>query len=490
MNTYDVIIIGSGFGGLLSAALLSKEGYKVCVLEKNTLYGGCFQSFPFKSYLLDTGIHYVGSLTEGQFLHRLFTYLGIYDKLHLRKMDAEAYDIMYSHDKCYKYCMGYEALKERLLSYFPKEKKAIASYVAVLRSMGETMGAEHFSTGELAVGVMKYLSQSAYQYLQSITKNQDLINLLFSTSAMLNGHFKESMTLYHHGMIINSYVEGAYRFVDGSMQVPDLLVGLIRANGGEVRVNNEVTKILSNDAGVCGVVVKNGEQFHARKVISNVHPLTTLKLFEKNKFLKKAFHTRIAAQRNSDGFFSTYLLLESDKVPYLNSNIYIHNGEHINDLYNSFFMSFNALGASPNYTNIVTMISPFPNERCQPYEDSLFNRRSQAYYDMKARVAEQMEHLCYDYYPALKGHVKDVFTTTPLSYRDYTGSPGGSAYGIIKAYHNLHATMVSSKTRMPNFYFTGQNMNVHGAYGVGISALYTCEYILGKSYLAKKIAYD
>ena len=57
MSKYDIIIIGSGLGGLECGAILSKEGYNVCVLEKNELFGGCFQTYRRKGHLLDTGSH-------------------------------------------------------------------------------------------------------------------------------------------------------------------------------------------------------------------------------------------------------------------------------------------------------------------------------------------------------------------------------------------------------------------------------------------------
>ena len=64
MSKYDIIIIGSGLGGLECGAILSKEGFNVCVVEKNTQFGGCFQTYRRKGHLFDTGIHYVGSLDE------------------------------------------------------------------------------------------------------------------------------------------------------------------------------------------------------------------------------------------------------------------------------------------------------------------------------------------------------------------------------------------------------------------------------------------
>ncbi len=95
MSKYDIIIAGSGLGGLECAEILSKEGYNVCVLEKNELFGGCFQTYSRKGHLLDTGIHYIGSLDEGQIMHQYFKYFGIMDKLNISRLDEDAFDQIY-----------------------------------------------------------------------------------------------------------------------------------------------------------------------------------------------------------------------------------------------------------------------------------------------------------------------------------------------------------------------------------------------------------
>ena len=59
---YDVIIIGSGLGGLQCAYILAKHGYKVAIFEKESQHGGCLQIFRRKGYTFDTGMHYIGAL--------------------------------------------------------------------------------------------------------------------------------------------------------------------------------------------------------------------------------------------------------------------------------------------------------------------------------------------------------------------------------------------------------------------------------------------
>ena len=116
---YDILVIGSGLGGLVSALILAKEGMKVCVLEKNNQYGGNLQTFSRDKLIFDTGVHYLGGLSKGQNLHQFFSYLGIIDDLELQKMDEDGYDkITFGYDEIeYPHAQGYENFVEQLSQY-------------------------------------------------------------------------------------------------------------------------------------------------------------------------------------------------------------------------------------------------------------------------------------------------------------------------------------------------------------------------------------
>ncbi len=73
----DVIVIGSGIGGLTAAIILLKLGYQVTVIEKNLLPGGLMRSYLREGITCPVGVHYVGSLDGGQPLRRMFDYLGV-----------------------------------------------------------------------------------------------------------------------------------------------------------------------------------------------------------------------------------------------------------------------------------------------------------------------------------------------------------------------------------------------------------------------------
>src|SRR5262245_58340617 len=103
MNDFDVVIIGSGLGGLECGYILSKEGYKVCILEKNRQLGGNLQIFVRDRAIFDTGIHYIGGLADGQNLNRYFQYFGLMDKLKLKRMDMDGFDVISFSDQKNEY---------------------------------------------------------------------------------------------------------------------------------------------------------------------------------------------------------------------------------------------------------------------------------------------------------------------------------------------------------------------------------------------------
>ena len=121
---FDIIIIGSGLGGLVSANILAKEGKKVCVLEKNNQFGGNLQTFVRDKSIFDTGVHYIGGLDKGQNLYQYFRYLDIMDDLKLKRMDVDAYDVItFDDDEIeYPHAQGYDNFVNQLVRFFPEEK--------------------------------------------------------------------------------------------------------------------------------------------------------------------------------------------------------------------------------------------------------------------------------------------------------------------------------------------------------------------------------
>jgi all-trans-retinol 13,14-reductase len=113
--------------------------------------------------------------------------------------------------------------------------------------------------------------------------------------------------------------------------------------------------------------------------------------------------------------------------------------------------------------------------------------RGQSYEQFKELRAEQLLQKVFERFPELKGNIVAHAAATPLTYRDYTGTPDGSLYGIMKDVNKPAETTIATRTRIPNLLLTGQNVNLHGVLGVSITAVATCAELLGMDYLLKQI---
>lgn len=495
MSKYDIIIIGSGLGGLECGTILSKEGYNVCVLEKNELFGGCFQTYRRKGHLLDTGIHYIGSLNEGQMMHQFFRYAGIMDKLKVRKLDENAFDKVYYKNREYDYAMGYESFIDTLCKAFPGERENLRQYTALLAEVGSLISVENLKKGIISTEGMKYFNTSAAGMIARITSNPDLQSVL-AGSALLYGGLREHSNFYEHAMINNSYIQGAYRFIDGSMQVANGMINVIRGNGGTVLNSSEVTRIIVENNRVQGVEINGTEQIEGKYVISNVHPKQTLTLVDKNRCIKNAYISRINSLENTYGIFTLYLIMKEKCYPYMNRNLYLHGDNDV--WYNkknsmgrttNCMISTQASSRNSDYAEVISILTPMYIDELSAWLNTLPEQRGEEYKAFKKEKATQLLDFIKSHGIDLTGHIEAMYTTTPLSYRDFTGTCDGSAYGIIKDYKCPQIGFVSTRTKLENLFLTGQNLNVHGALGVTLTSIITCGELLGHEYLAKKIGH-
>ena len=122
---YDIVIIGSGLGGLQCAYILAKQGRRVCILEKGTQPGGCLQSYKRKGVALDTGLHYVGGLAPGNSLYPIFKYMNLMN-LPWQRLDADGFDRVMIGGRNFAYAEGLDAFVETLSRDFPAEEKDCA----------------------------------------------------------------------------------------------------------------------------------------------------------------------------------------------------------------------------------------------------------------------------------------------------------------------------------------------------------------------------
>lgn len=491
---FDFIIIGSGLGGLVSGIILAKEGYSVCILEKNHQAGGNLQTFNRDGYAFSTGLHYIGSMEEGQTLHRFFKYLGILPDLRLKQLDKDGYDrIVFGEEETnYNLAQGWDHFKNSLKKQFPEEKTAIDSYVKTVKESIKNIPLYDLESADSFNLDLTKLNTGAMSFIRGITHNRRLQHVLAGGNSVYHGAAQRT-PLYMHSCIRNSFVSSAWKVSGGSDHLTEVLLKTLSACGGKVITEAEVVGFSSTSDKIDGVVLKDGRKFFGKNFISNFHPAMTLKLKGLEK-IRSNYRNRIQSLENTAGFFTLYLVFKEDYFPYLNYNLFqYYNDDYFNDelpgeqwphsyvIYTPFYHE------GQKFTRTASIISFMKNEDCRKWIDLAPEQRGQDYYDFRDMKAEKLLDAVEKRYPGIRNGIEKYYVSTPVTFKDFTGTPEGSGYGIMKDWENPARSIILPRTKIPNLYFTGQNLNIHGVLGTTTSAFITCSEFIGFKNLVNKI---
>lgn len=480
---YDVVIIGGGLGGLECGYTLAKSGKSVCVLEQGVVLGGCLQTFKRKRTEFDTGFHYIGALEEGQSLWRLFDFFQLMD-LPWRRLDDSCFDEVILHGERFKFVSGRANFVEELASRFPSQRENLKKYMDMLSDVGDNIF-KSFDTAEAVDFYQKpAFVNSAYDFLNETITDPKLRNVLAGTSLKMELH--PNLPLYIYAQINDSFIQSAWRIEGGGQQIADSLAEHIRSFGGEVRTKALVTELVEEDGKLVAAIVNGEERIEADLFISNAHPVATLDLVKESQVIKKIYRKRIAGIPNTFGMFTANIKLKNG-VPYLNRNQFIYETDDLwhycdYDTANQMdaaLISYQKPMDGSSFARNIDILTPMNWRDVEEWKDSKVMRRGESYEAFKMRKAEQCIDYASKYIDGLKDSVEDIYTSTPLTYRDYTYTYEGSAYGIKKDFSKLMFTMLTPRTPLPNLLLTGQNLNLHGILGVSMTSFFTCAEILG-----------
>ncbi len=497
---FDIVIIGSGMGGLVCADILGKEGYKVCVLEKNKQIGGCLQTYVRDRVIFDSGVHYLGGLGEGQNLYQIFKYLGILQKLKLQKMEEGCFDkiIIEGDEKEYIYAQGYENFIQHLLNDFPNEEKALRLYCDKIQEVCSKFPLYNLRAGGNRDEKNIVLGIDTRTFIESITDDKKLQAVLVGNN-MLYVLQSGKTPFYVHAMILNSYIESSWKCIDGGSDIGKFIAMNIREQGGVIHRNTEVKKIVVDGGRVSHVETADGNSVYAKHFISNMHPVRTLDMTETN-LIKHAYKSRIKGLENTIGGFIINIVLKKDSFKYIKNNYYYHKEgkvwsmtDHNDETWPlSYCIFFSASSKSPDHAEAMTILAYMRYDEVKQW-DKTFNTvsavedRGADYDAFKKRKAEKLLDCVEEKFPGLRDCIQTYYTATPLSYRDYVGNDDGSMYGIAKDYSNPLKTFISPRTKIPNLFLTGQNLNLHGVLGASMSGLVTCIAFMGNESIIEKI---
>ena len=457
---YDVVIIGSGLGGLACGHTLSRLGMKVLILERQQQAGGAMQSYVRRGKHFDTGMHYVGGLDEGQSLYSTFRNLNLLS-LPWQRLDPDGFDRVTIEGNTYRYKEGYENFCEEMSGYFPEERKAIVAYVRAMQEMGEKEGTD----------------VSAWEWLNSLFRNPLLIDVLSGTCIKMELR-RETLPLFSFVHNQGPYIESSWRLNGPGLLIVERLVGDIRAAGGDVLCGDGVTELAVHDDKVSAAKTSAGNVYEGRYFISDVHPVVTLSWVRENGKIKNIFRRRMAMLENSFGMFTVSLVLRHGSVQSFNHNKYIYAQRGVWEMHEMPMRPVGAVLVTNPAEDQIDILTPTHYDMWSKWTDTGVGHRGEDYLALKQQMAEECISLASQEIADLRNNVEQMYTSSPLTWRDYNQTPGGSAYGLRKDWKNPLMTILSPRMPISNLFLTGQNVALHGLMGVTKTAQYTCEQVL------------
>ncbi len=490
---YDVVIIGGGLGGLLSGNLLSREGLNVCLVEKNHKLGGSLQTFGRKGVIFNTGLNYTESLGEGQVLNRYFRYFGLLDTLKLRKLNEDGFEVIDFKDDQYKFAMGREHFVETLAQKFPSQREGLKKYTGKIHEICQAISMYSFLETPSNLIDNTYLTVGAADFIKSCISDPRLQNILAGNSMLYSGT-EDKTPLYIHALINNSFIESAWRIADGSHNVVNILASNILSNGGTILKKKGVKKIITRKGAAVAVQLSDGEIIEARHFIANIHPSQIFEMTEPGAF-RKIYKDRINGLEDTMGMFTLYLVFKPESMPYSNFNFYHYEEDNVwvashyqvNKWPQNYLYMPTAISGGEQFAKSASVITYMDYTEVKKWEHTYTGYRGSDYLAFKEEKAMKLLDAVEKQFPGIRDRIRAWYTSTPLTWRDYTGTRGGSAYGILKDFNRPLESMILPRTQIPNLYLTGQNTNVHGILGVTISSVVTCSELIDAGYLLNKI---
>jgi all-trans-retinol 13,14-reductase len=508
-TNYDVIVIGSGLGGLSCAAILSKLfNKKVLVLEQHYKLGGFTHDFSRKNYHWDVGVHYVGDVSKGSFSGGVFKYI-TEDRLQWQTI-PEPYDTHVFPDLKLEIGQGYENYAKCLIAVYPDQESNIKQYIEDIKAVVDWQNRYNKSlilppflypvsdfvrtkNEDLALMTTK-------DYLDKTFTNDEIKGALVSSWGNY-GILPKDSAFFIHCMNVVHFFHGANYPVGGAGNIAKSIVPTIEKSGGKCLVNHRVLEIIVENGKATGVranYMKNRlkpetdeeKVFTADTIISDAGVFNTYV-----KFLAKAAenNTKLTQYKSEIENFpvgrahmNLFLGLKGDlsTIGLKGGNLWISdNYDHdqvdsessqvLDGKIQTAFMSSPSMRDKDSKGITAEIITFVDIKEFEKWSNTQHNKRPEDYEAMKEKVAKAMIEYVEKYYPGFKDLVDFYELSSPLTTVHFNNANAGSMYGLAAIPERYKTRWARPYSPIKNVFLTGADIAAHSVAGVVSGGLLT-----------------
>jgi prolycopene isomerase len=286
IGSYDVIIIGSGMGGLVAGNALARMGHSVLMVEKHTIPGGYTTNFERKDYRFEVSTHLLNGCEPGGAIYEILEHIDAQDEVEFIKLDTLIHWRDRARGTDVRLPVALDEYVNVLAKLYPHEEKGIRGFYAAYEEVAEFLfSSSKVSESEMPAHTEKHAEaiarfgalkgKSAADILAPYVSDPDLIDMMTILCGLFGlGH--DEIDAFIYIMCDLSYRikgQGAYYPKGGSGHFSKKLADLFEKNGGTLVLNREVTQLTFSDGLVDGVVARkpNGQKIsaHSRCVVAN-----------------------------------------------------------------------------------------------------------------------------------------------------------------------------------------------------------------------------
>ncbi len=454
---FPIVVIGSGLGGLVSAAYLAKFGFDVTVLEQHSIPGGYATSFDRGDFSFDVSLE--ATVAEHAMPQMILSDLGLWDKLkvaytpELRRIITPTFDVTLP-------AKNPEGVKKELSKTFPHEKQGIhAFYSQMEQVIAELWGDKHVKTSMMAT--LEPLSLA--QWMNLHVKDVD-VKTCMSVFSGYYGLPPEKINALFYAIATGEYlVHGGQYYKTRSQDLSDTLASGIQHKNGKIHYNTQVEHILFDKTrSITGVKDTRGKTYPAKTVIANCPVPVLINQMIPKKFIPKSFLDQTKKRQTSLSSFVVWLGLNStiDHIKNYGIDLSGPGGTQNNELfsqkdladsgisitlYDNLFDGYSAPGKSTVSIMCLSDYDPW-----KKFESDYFNNQKNAYNKEKERIAQAfVKRVEKKLIPGLANKIEVMEIGTPLTNVFYTGNTNGAIYGYDRNQPHL-----KSKTPIKGLYLS------------------------------------